>query len=533
METIMRPVSRDDLQDGHPLLDLLPDPVVGVDSNRRVVLWNEAAAAAYGFTRQEALGQLADELLHTRYTSSLIGILDELADSRVWSGEVSHRDKGGFVHVVQEHWVACHDSAGRMSGTMSVERRVGASSLADGAGATVISRHNGRPGGGEMETDSRSLAGEDRETVLVAPLVTGLPDEYSPEILIVDDDSGLRAWTQRTLGAQNYLCATAPDAETARAQLASGSFDLALLDVNLPGESGIELLRHLRIDHPEVAALMVTGEDDLALASTAIELGAHGYLVKPVRAGELVINVVNVLHRRRREVELRRRVERLQGSSERRIGAVRGAITAVGLEPDVVGALQGDAVRRLVRLAEIRDDETGKHMMRMGRYCELVALRHGMPEARADQLGLASELHDIGKVAIPDRILRKPGRLTAAEFDVMKTHAAVGHELLGDADSELMQVAATVALTHHERWDGSGYPAGLAGEEIPLVGRIAAVADVFDALTSDRIYRPAFPVGLAVDMMEEQRGSHFDAELLDALRGTFDQIERVRRRNAD
>ena len=517
----MKAVSNEELEGRHALLDVFPDPVVGLDDGRRIVLWNTTAETEYGFTREEALGRLGDELLQTRYELPLCEILEQMADSHGWRGEVRQRACDGSSHLMEARWAACYDGQGRPSGTLSVERSLG---VTETAAATAS--------GLEMPVTVPGARGEQRFPPELSPELGGSPAGYAPEILIVDDERGLRSWTERALTAQNYLCATASDAGAARLLMDQGSFDLVLLDVNLPGESGIELLRHLRVDHPRVAVLMVTGDDDLTIASAAIELGAYGYLVKPIRAGELVINVVNVLHRRRREEELRRRVERLQGIGERRMGAVHGAIAAAGLE-GAAEAFQGDALRRLVRLAEVRDDETGKHMMRMGRYCELIALRHGLPEARAAQLGLASELHDIGKVMIPDSILLKPGRLTEAEYEVMKTHAAVGHELLADAESELMQLAATVAHAHHERWDGSGYPAGLAGEEIPLEGRIAAVADVFDALTSDRVYRPAFPVGLAVDMMEEQRGRHFDPALLDALLGTFEEIDRVRRIHAD
>ena len=352
-------------------------------------------------------------------------------------------------------------------------------------------------------------------------------------LLIVDDDAALRSWARRVLTAQGYECTLAPDADAAREALAADTFEIALLDVNLPGESGIELLADLRIDHPTMAVMMVTGEDDLGLATSAIELGAYGYLVKPVRAGELLINVTNALHRRRRETQLRRRFERLEGTGDEMAGALRRAIDSSGLSPDVENAFQSDGIRRLVRLAEFRDEETGQHMLRMGRYCELLALQLGLSEEHCERMRIASELHDVGKVAIPDRILLKPGKLTVAEFDVMKTHAEMGHRLLADSDTELLRLAATIALTHHERWDGGGYPHGIAAEEIPLEGRIAAVADVFDALTSDRIYRPAFPVGLAVDMMEAERGRQFEPEVLDAMRATFDHIDAVRRTHAD
>jgi putative two-component system response regulator len=352
-------------------------------------------------------------------------------------------------------------------------------------------------------------------------------------LLIVDDDAALRSWARRVLNAQGYDCTLAADADQARETLAGESFDVALLDVNMPGESGIELLAFLRVEHPTIAVVMVTGEDDIGLATSAIELGAYGYLVKPVRAGELLINVTNALYRRRREAELLRRFERLENDGVQIEGALRRAIDASGLSPDVEKAFQSDGIRRLVRLAEFRDEQTGQHMLRMGRYCELLALQLGLPEQHCELLRIASELHDVGKVAIPDRILLKPGKLTVAEFNVMKTHAEIGHRLLADSDTELLRLAATIAVAHHERWDGGGYPHGLGGEEIALEGRIAAVADVFDALTSDRIYRPAFPVGLAVDMMTAERGRQFQPEVLDAMRSTFDHIDAVRRQYSD
>lgn len=354
-----------------------------------------------------------------------------------------------------------------------------------------------------------------------------------PGILIVDDEASLRSWSRRTLTAQGYTCAEAGSAQEARTRLRAGDFDLALLDVNMPGESGIELLASIRIEFPLTAVLMVTGEDDLGLATSAIELGAYGYLIKPVRVGELLINVANALHRRRREIELHRRLDRLTSHDEQTAGDLRRALEATEQAPDIVDAFQSDTLRRLVRLAEFRDDDTGHHMQRMSRYCELLALQIGLPPERCATLRVASELHDVGKVAIPDRILLKPGKLTQEEFEVMKTHAEIGHRLFVDAESELLQLAGLIALTHHEHWDGRGYPRGLAGQEIPLEGRIAAVADVFDALTSDRVYRPAFPVGLAVDMMEAERATHFDPVLLDALRDRFELIEEVRRQYAD
>lgn len=219
----------------------------------------------------------------------------------------------------------------------------------------------------------------------------------------------------------------------------------------------------------------------------------------------------------------------LKNSREQVAHELRGALAATRRAADVAESLQSDTMRRLVRLAEFRDDQTGQHMLRVGRYCELISQRLGWPQERCESLRVASELHDVGKVAIPDRILRKPGKLTAAELDVMRSDTRVGYELLIDAHADVMRLAATIALTHHERWDGGGYPQGLSGEAIPPEGRVVAVADVFDALPSDRVYRPAFPVGIVVGMMRPERGAHFDPEPLDAMLAIFDQIESVKR----
>jgi putative two-component system response regulator len=163
----------------------------------------------------------------------------------------------------------------------------------------------------------------------------------------------------------------------------------------------------------------------------------------------------------------------------------------------------------------------------------VLARQIGLSPEQVDELRQASQLHDVGKVAVPDAILFKPGKLSAEEFEVMKDHARKGHEMLVDSPSKLVQLGAMIALTHHERWNGRGYPRGLAGEEIPFEGRVAAVADVFDALTSRRVYRPAFPVRSALERMDADRGEHFEPRLLDVLHASLDEIEGLRKKYAD
>ncbi len=354
-----------------------------------------------------------------------------------------------------------------------------------------------------------------------------------PELLIVDDEEPLRRWEERVVRDQGYSCDGAGDAGAVRERLSQSCYQLALLDINIPGESGIELLSDIRRDHPEVAVLMVTGEDSPELAMTAIEQGAYGYLLKPIAAGELLINVATALHRRRGELQRHRLMQRLQATVDERGHELEEALQDLELSETRVWVSQAETIFRLARMVEFRDEETGQHLHRMSSYCEILARRMGFSEERCEPIRLASQLHDVGKVAIPDSILLKRGKLTPEEFEVAKTHAEIGFQMLSGSASEVVQMGALIARTHHEHWNGNGYPRGLAGEDIPMEGRIAAVADVFDALTSDRVYRSALPVKSAIEMMREERGTHFDPELLDAFLGALPEIEAIRKAYAD
>jgi putative two-component system response regulator len=313
------------------------------------------------------------------------------------------------------------------------------------------------------------------------------------ELLIVDDNEALRRWAERVTGDGGYTCDGAGGAADARECLEHSAYSLVLLDVNMPGD------------------------------------GAYGYMVKPLRSGELLINVANALHRRWHERESQRLMHGLEDTVDDRSQKLKAALEDLRLSESKVLVAQAETIRRLARVVEFRDDETGHHVQRMSFYCEILARQLGLSEHHCELVRLSSQLHDVGKVAIHDSILCKPGRLTAPEQDAMVTHAEIGYQMLAGSTSEVVQMGATIARTHHEHWDGNGYPGGLVGEEIPLEGRIAAVADVFDALTSDRVYRPAFPARLAVDKMQAERASHFDPELLDAFMAALPEVEVIRR----
>jgi putative two-component system response regulator len=348
-----------------------------------------------------------------------------------------------------------------------------------------------------------------------------------PRILIVDDDETVRSMLTRMLGRHGYACKSAGNGAEAREALSGKPFDLALCDLNMPGESGLELVEHVASAHPETATIMVTGADDSAIAEKALALGTYGYVIKPFYNNELLINIANALRRRGLELESRRHRISLETAVGERTSELQKTVEALRRTEDEVRKSQKETIYRLSRAAEFRDGDTGQHIESMSHYCYLLAQRLHLGRA-SELLYLASPLHDVGKVGIPDRILLKPGPLDAEEREVMQGHAEIGHRMLKGSGTELLELAARIAWTHHEHFDGGGYPCGLAGEQIPIEGRITAVGDVFDALTSDRIYRPAFTLESAVDEMRSLRGTQFDPEILDVFLGSLDEVLEVK-----
>jgi putative two-component system response regulator len=248
---------------------------------------------------------------------------------------------------------------------------------------------------------------------------------------------------------------------------------------------------------------MLTGRDEPGLYERALELGSYGYVLKPFEPSELLIAVHGALHRRRLELEARAHTVELE--------------EAVAARTAALAAANEETIRRLSRALDFRDPTTGVHVERVSAICEQLGRRLGLDDATCDLLRVASPLHDVGKIAIPDRILLKPGPLTPAERLVVERHPQIGHELLSGSDSALLEYAASISLTHHERFDGTGYPYRLRGDAIPLEGRITSVADVFEALTSDRPYRGALSVDRALGIVLGERGRAFDPDVLDAF----------------
>ena len=347
-------------------------------------------------------------------------------------------------------------------------------------------------------------------------------------LLLVDDEAVVRRPLRRTLERGGHQVLEASNVAEARAVLDAEPVELVLCDVNMPGGSGLELVRSIAAEHADTAIVMLTGVDDPAVAGEALAIGAFGYLVKPVGGNEALINVSSNLRRRELELSRRHYVEELETKIMSRTAALRDAVEQLELGRATVQHAERDAVDRLVAALTIRSEETGAHIQRVGRFTALLARRAGVNGYTGDEMCLAAMLHDVGKIGIPDSILLKPGPLDGEERAIMKRHAALGSELLSDGTSPVLILGAQIALTHHERWDGSGYPNGLAGDEIPPAGRIAAIGDVFDALTSHRVYRPAMPVAEALAQMRAERGRHFDPELLDLFVDALDEFEAIR-----
>ena len=302
---------------------------------------------------------------------------------------------------------------------------------------------------------------------------------------------------------------------------ARNAADLVLLDFMMPEMDGISLVEVLRAlpGYEHVPIVMLTANDNRKVRYEALDAGATDFLVKPIDVRECTARCHNLLTLRRQQVALEDRRRLLEGMV---VDATRE-----------VRERERETLFRLARAGEFRDAETGYHLIRMARYSRLIADAVGLSPQEADSIELASPLHDIGKIGIPDHILLKPGQLDEREWAVMRTHPVIGHEILKDSASKYMCMGALIALGHHERFDGSGYPNGMAGEDIPLCARIVALADVYDALTSARPYKPAWPEGEVLEYFHAQRGRHFDPELVDAFLGVHERALQVQQEFQD
>jgi len=351
--------------------------------------------------------------------------------------------------------------------------------------------------------------------------VSSLEVDFGAErVMVVDDDAGVLRYATRALQARGHSVSAHADAEEALVDALGGDFAVALVDLHMPGRDGRWLLERLLSGGKNTVVIMLTGDTDLQAALECLHGGAAQYLTKPVGVDDLAHAVDRAIENRRIRVENQAHGERLEELVRERTAGLAAATRA--LEES-----QREAIYRLSAAAEYRDEETGLHIIRMARYAAVIAEEMRLDQEFVRLLLLAAPMHDIGKIGIADAVLQKPGKLTSEEFEAMKAHTLIGSHILAESTSPVMQMAETIALTHHEKFDGSGYPHGLQGTEIPIEGRIAAVADVLDALTSKRVYRPALAVDAALALIDSEKGAHFDPRVVGALFRRLEEILRI------
>jgi putative two-component system response regulator len=334
-------------------------------------------------------------------------------------------------------------------------------------------------------------------------------------ILIVDDEPFVCELLARWLLADGHDCAPAFSGEMALRLLETREFDLVISDIMMPGLSGIDLLKVIKKRFPKVAVLMVTAVDDRKTGILTLELGAYAYIIKPFERNEILINVASALERREMALLSRQYEHNLSEHARRHDSEIRH---------------RDEIVLRMISASGRRHGETGGHLQRVGRYASALAkaVASGWTLRALEDISMAAAMHDIGKIGLPFRILHKAGKLTAEEFNIMKTHTQIGRRILGNSESPVLRMAGDVAFSHHERWDGTGYPQGLVGEAIPESARIVAVVEVYDALVNERLYRPAYSEDEALSMMTQQSGKHFDPKILDAFLGILPEVRRIR-----
>lgn len=338
------------------------------------------------------------------------------------------------------------------------------------------------------------------------------------KIMIVDDEQTNLLLLQRIAskigGTSSVVCFADPAA--ALEACVACMPDLIVLDYIMPGMNGHELLSRIRAtpDGANVPVVMITAAEERTVRQKALELGATDFLSKPVDPLEVQVRLSNLLALRRNLVALADRSRWLAEEVEK--------ATRTILERE------HELIIRLSRAAEFRDCDTGSHLQRMAHYSRLIARRLGLPAETCEMIFKAAPMHDIGKMGVPDAVLLKQGRLEPAEFDVMKRHPLIGCDILSNSESQVIRLGAEIALTHHEKVDGSGYPQGLKGDEIPLAGRIVAVADVFDALTSARPYKKPWSLEDARAFLTEGAGTHFDKACVDAFLDGWDEALHVK-----
>ena len=360
------------------------------------------------------------------------------------------------------------------------------------------------------------------------------PKTFDSRILIVDDDISLGMTLEESLKENDYrLIRFISDPRKAEEAFLQFHPDLVMLDIKMPFLDGFEVMKRLRMLNGRsfVPILVLTGEADETLCAKALVAGATDFLCKPYKLMEVLARIQNLLRLRSLQMELENKNDFLEGKVGERTEHLRHTLSELDRMHGQVKEAYIETIYRLTRATEYKDEETGNHVKRLSLYSAVLGRAIGLNEAATELLLYASPMHDIGKIGIPDQVLFKGQALTEEEWKIMKTHPVIGYEILKDSKAPVLKLGAVIALNHHERWDGSGYPHGLKGEEISIEARILALAVVYDALRSRRHYKEPFDHETSCRIILEGDGrvmpNHFDPKLLEAFRKTHPDLQKI------
>ncbi|MDP8207786.1 MAG: response regulator [Candidatus Electryonea clarkiae] len=353
-------------------------------------------------------------------------------------------------------------------------------------------------------------------------------------LLVVDDEESIRNTLHDLLVAMGYEVETASDGFEALAKLQL-DIDLVLTDAQMPGMDGFELIERIREGKSlqELPVIMVTGRTSRDDRIHAVRSGANDFIAKPIDLTEMRVRTDSLLGMKEIHDTLKRHERELEETVKRRTEALKKALDDVVVSQRNLREAHLETILRLVHATEYKDVGTAEHIRRMSYFCALLAEKAGLPPKDIEVLLHASPMHDIGKIGIPVEILNKPGKLTDEEWEIMKTHTTIGARILRNSSSEMLCAGEVIALTHHEKWDGTGYPHGIAGEDIHIYGRICSIADAFDALTSERSYKPAFSNEESLNLLQEGRKTHFDPHLVEIFAENMDEVENIQKKFKD
>ncbi len=347
-------------------------------------------------------------------------------------------------------------------------------------------------------------------------------------ILIVDDDPFVQNMMRQVLARHGYSAVSASDGRSALEQIAVKAPDLIMLDLSMPGLNGFDVAGEIKQNAAtcDIPVILITGMASVDNHVRAMEMGVDDFMPKNAANAEIIARVRAHL----KVKQLKDQVKHHQHTLETRVAQRTDQLNKTLKQ---LRETSLETIFKLMVASEYRDNETGAHIKRMGHYCAAIAQEMGLGSKTVELILFAAPMHDVGKIGIPDSILLKPGKLDDAEWALMKTHTTIGADILSGSRIRAVRLGEVIARSHHEKWDGSGYPIGLRGGRIPLVGRIVAVADVFDALTSERPYKSAFPVEKAFGIIAAERGMHFDPRVVDAFFAIQEQILEIREANQD